>query len=149
MRRNDREVRRKFIYGIGILFVFIAAGIFAVETQLNTLTLESEFAKVLNLKRDQTAKELSFYFLGERISLGEWEMPTAELKDDYIVVRLGGEKETAWPIGWLRDLTGKNREDAIRNVYVYYKKAREAARDMRETMEEYYGAILEDLNYYF
>lgn len=149
MHKTAKEIRCNFGRGIALLFIFILLGIFMVETQLNELTLEDDFAKVLNLRREQKTEDYTFYLLGDQINIGHWAIPEVKIEQDKVVIVFGSERQVVVPLKDLRDNMTKWTEGSLQQAEEYYQVTSRNASDLRENTEKYFKAISKDLNYYF
>lgn len=142
-------MNHKFASGVVCLLLFILLGIVAVEMQLNTLTLESDFAKVLNLRRNQESKTVSAYIFGEQVSLGEWKYPSAEMIAGDFVLALSADKQVRVHARSLDDLLEHEGKGVIERLRGYYQNARPAVADLREALGNYYATLVKHVRYYF
>lgn len=78
MRKAERDRRRNFAYAVAGLFLFIFCGVILVEMQLNQLTADSGFTKVLNIRRGQAADSVDIYCMGEVFTLPEPDYAEAQ-----------------------------------------------------------------------
>lgn len=120
-----------------------------VEMQLNELTLESNFVKVLNIRQEQKTKEYTMYLLGDRANIGHFTLPEVKMEQDKVVIALGSERQLVVPLKELRDNMTKWTAANLQQMDEYYQATSKNASNLRENTEKYFEAISRDLNYYF
>lgn len=95
---HKTEKQKNFFgYAILLLFVFIFSGIVVVEVQLNDLTRESDFAKVLNIKRNRDTQEVVVYFMGETNDIGKVDYLKVDLNESEIIVMVADDRNIKFP----------------------------------------------------
>lgn len=142
MRKHGRNIDRKLLFAVFFFAVFVVSGVMAAEIQLNELTLESDFSRTFNMKRDQKENEAFLYLFGERISLGHWDAAREETANAH-----AGLKRIALAprFRFIEEDAGKAAEE----IASIYQEARTAVGVMRKKLENYYTILKDDLNDYF
>lgn len=149
MHKTAKEIRWIFGRGIVFLFIFILLGIFTVEMQLNELTLESDFAKVLNIRQEQKTQDYTIYLMGDQANIGRWALPEVKLEQDKVIITLDHKRQLIVPMKELRENAEKWTDSSLQQVKEYYQATSRNASDLRKNTEKFFEAVSKDLNYYF
>lgn len=95
MRKQEKQ--KKVIGPALLLFiVFVFSGLYLADVQLNDLTQEREFSKILNIRRDPATKEVAAYFIGGERALGKWEYFHYEVNASEITISVA--KNRIWHV---------------------------------------------------
>lgn len=116
MRKEIKQQRKQFITAIFLLFLFIMVGTCLAEVQMNGLTMESAFSKILNIRygQDANGSEVTVYVLGECLETSDIDAPLINTDVEYLK----------------------------REAYEYWQVARIAVKNMNQLVEKYYIEFL-------
>lgn len=117
-----KEEKQKRIIGpaVLLLIIFIFSGLYLVEIQLNDLTRDSEFTKILNIKRDQETKEVMLYFMGEDNALGKWAYLKYDVNESEITISVAENRNLHIPYKKWYVVMTDNLNDAKTAAERYY-----------------------------
>lgn len=97
MARGEKKAEgKRALRAVLLLAVFVVAGVFAAEAQMNSLTLRSDFVRAANLRRD--AQGVALYALGARVPLAGAGYPDAVWEGGALVVRLDADCSVVLPV---------------------------------------------------
>lgn len=147
MARGEKKAeKRRALRAVLLLAVFVVAGVFAAEAQMNALTLRSDFVRAANLRRE--AQGYALYALGERVALTDAGYPAAVWEGGALIVRLGRTQSLVLPVADAerealrlaeasRRGLGQAYDDAAEQLQAARRSAASYAKELQEYLETF------------